>query len=70
NFYALIYTFLRIKTVLLPAAAMFLHEICSMPLTKMLINFRPFTVARMPSKAVSEIRGAKYARNSHSVVIS
>jgi|GEM_PF-5656719 len=53
----------------MPAAAMFLHEICSMPLTKMLINFRLFTVVRMPSKAVSEIRGAKYAQISNVFVI-
>ncbi len=36
---------------------------------KMIINFSPFTVARMPSKAVSEIEGAKYVSISHVLVI-
>ena len=36
---------------------------------KILINISPFTVARMPAKPVSEIRGAKYAQNSQVFVI-
>ena len=35
----------------------------------MLINFCPFTVARMPAKVVLKITGAKYARISHTFII-
>ena len=36
---------------------------------KTLINFRPFTVARMPAKPILKIAGAKYAQNSHAYII-
>ena len=34
----------------------------------MLIIFCPFSVARMPAKVVSEIKGAKYAQNSNTYI--
>ena len=36
---------------------------------KDIINYQSFTVARMPAKVVSEIKGAKYAQNSHTYII-
>ena len=36
---------------------------------KTIINFRPFTLARMPAKPVSEIAGAKNVQNSRASAI-
>ena len=36
---------------------------------KTIINFRPFTLARMPAKVVLKIAGAKNAQNSRASAI-